>query len=378
MDVKMILDRLDGDFFTGVPDSALGPLCDFLLREKGISTQHLIAANEGNCVGLAAGAYLATGKIPVVYLQNSGIGNLINPVASLLNDAIYGIPCLFLVGWRGEPGTRDEPQHVFQGKVTLGLLEAAGITPFVIGAETDRQGLAGCLDQVSGLLAAKKQVALVFRRDALDAGEKALYANPYSLPREQAIRQIAAAAGPDALVASTGKISRELFELREGAGQPHCQDFLTVGSMGHTSSIALGLALRKPAVRVWCLEGDGSFLMHMGAAAVAGSMRPKNLVHVVLNNQAHESVGGMPTPLSNTDLRGVARACGYEAVYQAKDSDTLAGLLEQARGTRRLTFLEVKVAMGSRQDLGRPTIPPKENAKRFMEYLEGFHDLKEK
>lgn len=369
MDIQTFLSQFDCDFFTGVPDSALRPLCDYLINEKGISSEHVIAANEGNCTGLAAGVYLATGKIPIVYLQNSGIGNIINPVASLMNGAVYAIPCVFLVGWRGEPGTKDEPQHQFQGRATLPMLEAAGITPFVISSQTDESELQAFVSQASNRLAEGEQVAFVFRRDALSVPEKRKYANPYSLPRERAIERIVKAVGRDVVIASTGKISRELFEIRERAGEPHCQDFLTVGSMGHTSSIALGIALKKPEVRVWCLEGDGSFLMHMGAAAVVGRMKPDNLVHVVLNNESHESVGGMPTAVSHVDLCGIARACGYEKVYSTSQIDNLSDLLGQVEAERRLTFLEVKIAIGARKDLGRPTISPQDNASAFMRYL---------
>ena len=237
----MKLDFLNSfEFFTGVPDSQLRPLCDYLMQKYGISDKHVIAANEGNAVALAAGYHLATGKVPVVYMQNSGIGNVVNPVASLLNDKVYAIPCVFIVGWRGEPGVHDEPQHIYQGEVTIKLLEDMDIQTFVISKQTTEEEVLAQLQAWQDRLAAGKQVAFVVKKGALQFDEKVKYQNKNDMSREEIIRHIVAATGEDPIVSTTGKASRELFEIREANGQGHGYDFLTVGSMGHSSSIALG------------------------------------------------------------------------------------------------------------------------------------------
>ena len=368
----MKLDFLDAfDFFTGVPDSLLNPLCSYLYHRFGISDRHIVAANEGNAVGLAAGYHLATGKVPVVYLQNSGEGNIINPVASLMNDRVYGIPCLFIIGWRGEPGVHDEPQHVYQGMVTCKLLEDMDIAHFVIEKDTPESTLTDKLKEFEALFAQGKQAALVVRKGALEyGGPKLHYENAYPLTREQIVQQIAAAAGEDVIVSTTGKASRELFEYRAGAGDTHARDFLTVGSMGHASSIALAVALYQPGRRVWCLDGDGAALMHLGALPVIGSRQPGNLIHVLINNQCHETVGGMPTVADSADLPAMARASGYRTVLRAGTSGELDAVLEALKTAPCPAFLEVMSNSGARVDLGRPTTSAMENKQHFMEYLQ--------
>lgn len=370
MDAQALMELLGSDFYAGVPDSQLKALCNALIQTYGINPQHhLIAANEGNAVGLAAGYHLATGKVPVVYLQNSGIGNIINPVASLLNDRVYGIPCIFIVGWRGQPGVHDEPQHVFQGEVTLRLLEDMEIEPFVLSADTTEAELRERMDGWQPRLAAGKSVAIVVRKGALTYDQPVKYSNHNSLLREEVIRCITEVSGEDIIVSTTGKASRELFELREAKGQSHQYDFLTVGSMGHSSSIALGIALNRPDMQVWCIDGDGAALMHMGAMALIGANRPKNLVHIVINNAAHETVGGMPTVAGQVDLVGVAKACGYPHSLRVHDLENLVRSLQEAKAAKELTFLEVCARIGSRADLGRPTTTPLENRAVLMTYL---------
>lgn len=369
MKVEKLAAATGAEFFCGVPDSQLKQLCDYLYGHYGISGRHVIAANEGNCVGLAAGYYLATGKVPVVYMQNSGIGNVVNPVASLLNNQVYAIPCIFIIGWRGEPGVHDEPQHLFQGKITKELLETIGVRTFVLDAGTTEAALDAQMDAFRPLLAQGESVAFIVKKKALETDHTVRYANAYTMAREEVLRQIAAAAGKDVIVSTTGKASRELFEIREQNGQDHSRDFLTVGSMGHASSIALGIALQKKQARVWCVDGDGAALMHMGAMAVIGANAPENLIHVVLNNEAHETVGGMPTVGGKIDLCKVAEGCGYPVRMRVDTEAALKKALAQAKEERRLTFIEVLTALGSRPDLGRPTTTPKENKEQFMRYL---------
>lgn len=379
MRAEKLMQVLGVDFYTGVPDSQLKALCNTLMDVYGIDPEHhVIAANEGNCVALAAGYHLATGKVPAVYLQNSGEGNIINPVASLLNDRVYAIPMIFVIGWRGEPGVHDEPQHVFQGEVTLKLLEDMDIAYFVIGKDTPDDAVEAAMAAFRPLLAAGKNVAFVIRKGALTCNAKIQYANPKPMLREEIIRRVAAAAGEDIIVSTTGKASRELFEIREAKGQGHDHDFLTVGSMGHSSSIALGVAIHRPERRVWCIDGDGAVLMHMGAMAVIGANAPGNLVHVVVNNAAHETVGGMPTVAGQIDLVNIARACGYRQAVRVEDYEALDRALTEARDANALCFIEAMSGLGARDDLGRPTIPAIENKRNFMAHIAtgGTNDAK--
>ena len=370
MKVQTFTEALGADFYAGVPDSQLRPLCDWLMSAYGTDPRHhVIAANEGNCAALAAGYHLATGKVPVVYMQNSGEGNIVNPAASLLNPKVYGIPVIFVIGWRGEPGVHDEPQHVFQGQITLKLLEDLDIASFVLSPETSEAELMEAMNGFRPLLAAGRCVAIVVRKGALQADQKAVYRNDYTMNREEVIRRITRASAGDPVVSTTGKASRELFEIREAQAQGHGLDFLTVGSMGHASSIALGVALHRPEKRVWCIDGDGAALMHLGAMAVIGAEKPKNLIHVVINNGAHETVGGMPTAAGKISLTGIALACGYPRAVCAETYEALEAALGDAKKAGTLFMIEACCALGARADLGRPTTTAEENKKSFMETL---------
>lgn len=370
MKIENLIKLTNADFFTGVPDSQLRALCDWLIDTYGTDPKHhIIAANEGNAVALAAGYHLATGKVPVVYLQNSGEGNIINPVASLLNDKVYGIPCLFIVGWRGDPGVHDEPQHIYQGEVTLKLLEDMDIAHFVIGKDTTEAEVVEAMALFRKLFAQGKQVAFVVRKGALEFDKKIKYENAHTMMREEIIRHIVAFTGNDPIVSTTGKVSRELFEIRESRGEGHGRDFLTVGSMGHASSIALGIALQKPEKKIWVIDGDGAVLMHMGAMAVIGANKPGNIVHIVINNGAHETVGGMPTVAERIDLVKIAQGCGYPNAVCAGDFDALDRELHAAKVRNALSFIEVKCAIGARDNLGRPTTTPMDNKEDFIRHL---------
>lgn len=358
------------EFFTGVPDSQLKSLCDYLMNTYGISDKHIIAANEGNAVALAAGYHLATGKTPVVYMQNSGIGNIINPVASLMNYKVYGIPCVFIVGWRGEPGTKDEPQHIYQGEVTVKLLEDMDIRTFIIGKDTTEDELNAKMAEFKELLSVGKQVAFVVRKGALEYDKKVKYENSNSMVREDIIRHITDVTEEDIIVSTTGKASRELFEIREAKAQPHGSDFLTVGSMGHSSSIALGIALQKPEKKIWIIDGDGAALMHLGGMAVLGANAPKNVVHIVINNGAHETVGGMPTVGEKMDIVKIAEGCGYPKALSVDTFEALDKALMDAKNTDSLSLIEVKCSIGARADLGRPTTTAMENKVNFMKWLQ--------
>ena len=369
MKAEKLVQIIGSDFYTGVPDSQLKALCDYLMATYGINeNHHIIAANEGNCTALAAGYYLSTGKIPVVYMQNSGEGNIINPVASLLNDKVYAIPMIFIIGWRGEPGIHDEPQHIYQGEITLKLLEDMGIEAFVIRKETTDKEVEQQMECFRKKLAVGKDVAFVVSKDT-----KISYKNHNKMLREDVIRLIVKNSKKDPIISTTGKASRELFEIRTANEQGHQYDFLTVGSMGHTSSIALGIALNEPDTKIWCIDGDGSALMHMGAMAIIGSTAPANMIHVIINNEAHETVGGMPTAAS-VNFTKVAKACGYPHAVCVDTFDDLERELKKARKRKKLSLIEVKCAIGSRQNLGRPTTTAIENKEKFMEYLKTLNE----
>ena len=370
MKVEDFVNVLGCDFYTGVPDSQLKALCNYLMNVYGIDEKHhIIAANEGNCTALAAGYHLATGKIPVVYMQNSGEGNIINPVASLLNDKIYAIPAIFVIGWRGQPGIHDEPQHIYQGQITCTLLDLMDINNFIIDKDTTIEELENVMIEYEKLLKNGKQVAFVVKKGALSYDGEIQYQNDNDMIREEIIEHIVNVTGDNPIISTTGKASRELFEIRERNNQSHQYDFLTVGSMGHTSSIALGVAINKPNEKIWCMDGDGSLLMHMGSMAVVGSNNPNNLIHIVINNEAHETVGGMPTVVNNIDLVTIAKACGYSYVTSVNNFDDLDIELNKIKNFNKLSFIEVKSSIGAREDLGRPTTTAIENKENFMKFL---------
>ena len=357
------------EFFAGVPDSLLKNLCayitDSIARENNI-----IAANEGGAVALAAGYHLATGKTGCVYMQNSGEGNAVNPLLSLMDADVYKMPLLLIVGWRGEPGVHDEPQHVKQGKVTLSLLETMGIPYAVLDDSWEKQVAEALqtIQETNGIF------ALIVRKGTFEDYklQKQETAN-WELGREEAIKIVVDKLREDDIVVSTtGMISRELFEYRETKGQGHAHDFLTVGSMGHASQIALGIALQKPTRRVIVFDGDGALLMHMGGLAIIGDYNPKNLVHIVFNNGAHDSVGGQPTVEQKIDVEAVAKAVGYSDVISVENQMSLMAAMNHVNNAviDGVSLINVNVRKGNRKDLGRPTTTPQQNKEALMKELE--------
>ena len=362
------LQREGIEFYAGVPDSLLKNVCAYITDHLD-SRHNIIAANEGGAVALAAGYYLATGKVGCVYMQNSGEGNIINPLASLTDKEVYNIPVLLLIGWRGRPGVHDEPQHVKQGKVTTGLLNVMGVNYEVLSKEEDEA--AKQIEKAAKALANKEVFALVIEKDTFeDYNLQNVEVNNLTMSREEAIQTVAAAlCENDCIVSTTGMISRELFEYRTALNQGHARDFLTVGSMGHASQIALGIALAQPERRVWCFDGDGAAIMHMGSMAIVANKAPKNYVHVVFNNGAHDSVGGQPTVGLKIDLPAVAGAVGYKATYSVDTKAELESVLAKVNEFEGLVLLEIKVKKGNRKDLGRPTTTPIQNKKALMCFL---------
>lgn len=360
------------DFLSGVPDSLLKDFCAYVDMELP-PLQHVIAANEGAAVGLAIGHHLATGGLPLVYMQNSGLGNAVNPLLSLADSDVYGFPIILLIGWRGEPGVHDEPQHVKQGRVTLAMLESMGIPFKVVDGDPD-----AAIEAANWSVRVAREhsapVALVVRKGAfapLAAASRAQDAEHLELSREAAVALVTRRLPAHyTIVATTGMIARELYEQRGFAGQDRASDFLTVGGMGHASQIALGIARTQSSAQVLCLDGDGASLMHMGGMATIGTSAVGNLLHIVLNNGAHDSVGGQPTVAQQMSLTDIARACGYDAVEGPFDTEDEVGAslkrLIEVPGRR---FLEIRVRRGSRSDLGRPKESPAQNKSRFMQRL---------
>ena len=356
------------DFFTGVPDSLLKNVCAYI-TDHCDDDHNIIAANEGGAVALAAGYYLATGKVGCVYMQNSGEGNAVNPLASLTDPEVYHIPILLLIGWRGRPGVHDEPQHVKQGKITTGLLNVMGINYEVLSKEEDKAALQ-IEKAMSSIHKSGNAYALVVEKDTFDSyALQNVVKNDYNMSREEAIQIVAASIPANAIIVSTtGMISRELFEYRTAMGQNHERDFLTVGSMGHASMIALGIALQHPERKVYCFDGDGASIMHMGNMAIVGSKRPENYVHVVFNNGAHDSVGGQPTVGHVIDMVNIAHAMHYEDVVSVSTPKQLKDVLGNMN-SKGLQLIEIRIKKGNRKDLGRPTTTPIQNKEALMAFL---------
>ena len=357
------------DFFSGVPDSLLKFFNSYILDNVD-QNQHIITANEGNAIALASGYYLATTKIGLVYMQNSGLGNAINPLVSLSDKEVYGIPVLLLIGWRGEPNEKDEPQHQKQGKITLELLETLDI-PYEIltkDIEDTKMKLSYAIKYMNKFNA---PFALVVKKGTFEKYEQINESQQnYELSREKAINLIIDNLDEqDVVVSTTGMISRELFESRTQKNQKHETDFLTVGSMGHASQIALGIAISNPKKQVFCLDGDGSVIMHMGSLGIIGSKQLKNFKHIILNNESHDSVGGQPTVGNIINFVSLAKSCKYKNSFKVLTEIELNKKMLKLKSDDGPILLEIMVNRGNRKDLGRPTKTPKENMNLFMNFL---------
>ena len=358
------------EFFTGVPDSLLKEFC-LCIDDSIVGDKHIIAANEGNAVALAAGYYLAQKSIPLVYMQNSGLGNAINPLLSLCDSDVYSIPLLVLVGWRGEPGVKDEPQHTKQGKVQLELLKALDI-PYKIISQNDNQFAMQISNGVEIAKTENRPVVFLIKKGTFEKYTTEIEKSPIQcMKREEALEIILRNLDDNAIVVSTtGKTSREIFEIREKNGQSHEQDFLTVGSMGHCSAIALGIALAKPHRQVVCIDGDGAMLMHLGSLTSIAILKPKNFRHILMNNEVHESVGGQKTAAKELDMTAIVNSLGSSKIFNAETPADLEHKFIDFVSCPGPSFLEVKIQSGSRENLGRPTIKPVDNKENFMKFLE--------
>ena len=358
------------ELFTGVPDSLLKEFC-LCVDDRMSKEQHIITANEGNAVALACGHYLAKRSIPLVYMQNSGLGNAVNPLLSLCDPDVYSIPMLLLIGWRGEPGVKDEPQHLKQGKIQIELLNTMDIPYEIISKDSQdfKSKISKCIDTAKG---ENRPTALLIKKGTFDKyGKTVLLDEDQGMKREEALEIILDNLDDNTIVVSTtGKTSREIFEIREKNNQSHEQDFLTVGSMGHCSSIALGIALAKPHRQVVCIDGDGAILMHFGSLTSIADLKPNNFRHILMNNKVHESVGGQSTVAKNINLSAIVESFGVIKMFLAESSSELKQKIKEFLFCSEPSFLEVKIRPGSRDDLGRPTKAPLENKVSFMKFLE--------
>jgi len=392
--VQMLASR-GTNFFTGVPDSLLKDVCAYI-TDNVPSDNHIIHANEGTAMATAAGHYLGSGQIPVVYvytsltllstnththththnryLQNSGLGNTVNPLLSMCSPKVYSIPTLLLIGWRGEPGRKDEPQHQLQGALTPSLLKEMNI-PFDVLPDYE-EGAEEVLDKAYASMKERKgPFALLVKKRTFEKYTLQTDAKPFAdtsnmLHRENVLEKIAVGFGDAPMVTTTGFTSREMFELRVAREEQPGQDFLTVGSMGHCSSIALGVAIANPKKDVVCVDGDGAAIMHMGSMVTNGTAGVKNLKHVLINNGIHDSVGGQPTGAGGVDFPSIALACGYRSANVVSDMDEIDDAVTELKNSEGPSFLEIRVLPGARGDLGRPTTTPIQNKEAFMKHCQ--------
>jgi len=364
-------------FFTGVPDSTFKHWLSFVADSTDPALNHVVATNEGEATAIACGYHLATGEVPVVYMQNSGLGNALNPLVSLAAPEVYAIPMVLMVGWRGEPDRHDEPQHLKMGQILLPILQATGI-PYAVMQPAVRSSADIVQQLVINARRESRPQALVIRHGVFDeyCPSAPLSDETADISREHAIQVILEHVGcNDAIVATTGKTARELFELREALGQDHRRDFLTVGSMGYASAIALGIALHSPDRMVWVIDGDGAALMHAGNLATAGHYAPRNLRHVILDNQSHDSTGGQPTVSPSVNFMDLAKANGYRSAALARSKSEFLGALRTFKATSGPAVLSVSVRRGSRKDLGRPTTSPTQNKRDLMAFLSSGNEV---
>ena len=359
------------DFYTGVPDSLLKYFCAYVADHTG-KDNHVIAANEGNSIALGIGYYLSTKKLPLIYMQNSGLGNAINPLLSLADSDVYSIPMILMIGWRGEPLVKDEPQHKKQGRIMLELLKAMEI-PYEVLSKDDNE--ISMNKKVSNIInnsfKTNHPSVIVVKKNTFEKYiQKDSENKQYDMSREEAIKIITnAISDKDIVVSTTGVTSRELFEYTKDKNLSHKNNFYTVGGMGHASQIALGIAMQNKSRNVYCFDGDGAIIMHMGSTAIIGQQKCKNFKHIVFNNGCHDSVGGQPTVGHDIDMQKIATSMNYDHVIQIKNEDELKSNLLNFINFKGSVFIEIKIKKGYRDNLIRPTTTPEENKQSLMDFL---------
>ena len=365
------LQKIGVSTFAGVPDSLLKDFCA-CITEKASPENHLITSNEGAAVAYGIGNYIATGNVPLIYLQNSGLGNIINPLLSLASPEVYGIPMIILTGWRGELGVKDEPQHVHQGRVMIDSISAMEI-PYIVLDKDEDIALRQTKQALSDAQKNNTPIIIAVKKNTFSKYSPNQNLSNLTLSREKSISEVIEYIPKKSVVVSTtGMPSRELFELREKNKSGHENDFLTVGGMGHASKIALGIAKAKNDLPVFCLDGDGAALMHMGSMAIIGQSQATNFVHIILNNGVHDSVGGQPTVGFDIKFCEVASACGYNSSASASSVNEIKNCFNSIENSPGPHLIEIRVKPGNRNDLGRPSTTPESNKKALMEYIKSL------
>lgn len=359
-----LLEKEHLTFFTGVPCSNLKDFLNFI-HSQSHGIEHVAATSEGEAVGIASGYHFATKRVPVIYMQNSGLGNTVNPLTSLMDKDVYSIPAILLVSWRGEPGEKDEPQHKKMGKITLDLLKTLGVPHELINPDIKKTRLI-VKKLKSRAVKENKPMALVIRTDSIEKNKDIPGTASALLTREEVIAILLPKIGNNPVVTTTGKTSRELFELREKANMSHANDFLTVGSMGCAASIGVGIALHSKK-NIFVIDGDGAVLMKMGTLALIGHYALHNFIHIIIDNGSYESTGGQPTISGKLNWKQLLLSTGYKTVQIVKTRSELSNV--RFSRNENPTALVVYTKPGSRKDLGRPTGTPVQNKKEFMRFL---------
>ena len=362
------LKKININFYTGVPDSLMSEFSKSLHFDFN-NEGHIISTNEGSALATGMGYHLATGETPLIYMQNSGLGNFINPYTSLMHQDVYDIPFLLLVGWRGEPGIKDEPQHVFQGKITKDLLNLLEIDTYKVGPKTQ---LSKIIEKIEKNLQNRRPIALLIQKNTFIKDSRSFEVNLELPKRKDALSSLVKMFDKNSLfISTTGKLSRELFELRVENQLPN-DDFYTVGGMGHASAITFGLLQKIKKRKIICLDGDGSILMHTGNLSLIGNGEFENFVHIVFNNSSHESVGGQPNNFKNLDRKGLFGSLGYKNFFLINNIEELEKInLNNLTGP---IYLEIKVQNSSDPDLMRPNKTPIENKLNFIERINNESD----
>ncbi len=365
-DLWRIFENEGFNFFTGVPDSTFKSWMSFLESKDEEQFTNIIASNECEAVGIASGYHLSTGKIGVVYMQNAGLGKTVNPITSLVDKEVYSIPILLMIGWRGQPGMKDEPQHIKMGKITLPLLELLDI-PYSILPEDKNSATDVIKNAKKDIVKTSSPFAIILKKGTLEPYLSESSEDKFQLNREDVIKSLLEYSRDFLIVSTTGKTSRELFENRINRNEKP-RDFYTVGSMGCASAISLGIALNS-SKKVMILDGDGSVLMQMGTLATIGHYKPNNLLHIIFDNQSHESTGGQPTVSSTVNFDKISLACGYKSVITIAQENDLKDFLSRINNLEYPCMAVIKTKKHSRADLGRPTTTPRQNKDCFMKYI---------
>tara|TARA_B100000767_G_scaffold264583_1_gene279642 strand:- start:1612 stop:2724 length:1113 start_codon:yes stop_codon:yes gene_type:complete len=344
------LKKNDLDFCCGVPDSLLKDLC-FAFENK-YKKNHLVAANEGSAVGLGIGYHLSTKKIPLIYLQNSGLGNAINPLISLSGSNVYKIPLFLIIGWRGEKHKTfvDEPQHIAQGKVTEDFLKKLGIIYKIVDANTDYKKQINILKNFANKN--QRVVALLIKKNTFKNNVKKSNQISKVYEREKYLNLLIDILPKNSIIVSTtGILSRELNEIIN-TSKKKINFFMCVGGMGHAISVASGLAL-KLKKKVFCFDGDGAATMHLGS--LSSSSKIKNIIHILFNNHSHESVGGQDNAAKHVKFFRIAKEFGYKNSYLCKNGKELNKIINKSIKSKYNSFIEIILNKGHRKNISRPS-----------------------